>query len=251
MSEQRRKERIAGAFSASAGAYDAVADVQWMVSDRLAQRIAAALAPAPARILEIGCGTGFLSARLKDLYPEAALTLTDISASMLERCRGRLGDGPVYRVLDGERPEGLEGGFDLIASSLAVQWFVDLGDGLARLARLLAPGGRLMFATLGAKTFREWRAAHAALRLECGTPTYPAPEELPWPPGYGHAVADELLLHPYADGADFVRSLKALGAGEPAPGHQPLSPGAFRRLLASLSGEFSATYHLLYGDIRA
>ena len=58
------------------------------------------------------------------------------------------------------------------------------------------------------------------------------------------------MHQPYADGHDFVRSLKALGASEPAPGHRPLTPGAFRRLLASLEGGFTVTYHVLFGEVR-
>jgi len=246
-----RKQRIAQAFSISSGGYDAAADVQWIVARRLAERIEDAPLPGRGRILEIGCGTGFLSARLKELFPQGELTLTDISASMLERCRARVGDGPRYHVMDGETPRGLEGQFNLITTSLAIQWFVDLPKALAGLAGLLSPKGRLMFATLGAKTFQEWREAHAALGLPCGTPSYPAAETFPWPQGFEHRLAEDLIRQPYDDGADFVRSLKALGAGEPAPGHQPLSAGSMRRLLASLEGGFSASYHVLYGEVTA
>ena len=61
-----------------------------------------------------------------------------------------------YQVLDGEHPDGLPGGYDLICSSLAVQWFSDLNAGLGRLAGLLAPGGCLAVATLAAQFFVDW-----------------------------------------------------------------------------------------------
>lgn len=246
-----RKQRIAKAFATKAGGYDSAADVQWLVASRLAERVEAAGLRPDSRVLEIGCGTGFLSIRLADAFPDGELVLTDIASSMLDRCRARLGDRPHYQVLDGERPHGLEGRFDLIVSSLAFQWFVDLAGGVERLGGLLAPGGRLMFATLGRKTFDEWRAAHGALGLACGTPEYPGVEDFPWPRGFAHDMEEELVPQPYDDGHDFVHSLKALGAGEPAPGHRPLSPGSFRRLLATLQGEFIATYHILYGDLYA
>lgn len=249
MTSDPRKQRIAGAFAAKAGAYDAVADVQWQIAQQLADRIEAAVPAAPARILEIGCGTGFLSTRLADAFPAAELVLTDIAPSMLARCMARLGKRPRYLVVDGEHPEGIGGGFDLIASNLAYQWFVNLGGGLERLSHLLAPGGRMMFATLGRQTFAEWRQAHAALGLACGTPSYPGSDDFPWPAGTTHALEGQLLRHPYADGHDFVRSLKALGASEPAPGYRPLSPGALRRLLASLERGFVVTYHVLYGEL--
>lgn len=251
MTEERQKRRIAKAFSASAGGYDAAADVQWLVAQRTAARIEAMSFPRNPRILEIGCGTGFLSVRLAESFPRSELVLTDIAASMLERCRARVGDGPVYKVMDGEIPQGLDGRFDLIASSLAVQWFVDLRGGLSRLAEFLAPGGRMVFSTLGRKTFAEWRSVHAALGLDCGTPGYPGPDDFPWPDGYRSTLDEEVIRQPYADGADFVRSLKALGAGEPSPGHHPLPPGAFRKVLAELAEGFDASYHILYAEIRA
>ena len=70
-----------------------------------------------------------------------------------------------YAALDGEHPDALPGGYDLICSSLAVQWFGDLNAGLGRLAALLAPGGHLAIATLAEDTFAEWRAAHARAGL--------------------------------------------------------------------------------------
>jgi malonyl-CoA O-methyltransferase len=243
-----RKGRIERAFSAGAARYDAVAPVQRQVALNLAARIVAR-GVAPRRILEIGCGTGFLSAALAAAFPEAALVLTDISPAMLARCRARLGEGPEYMLLDGEAPQGLEGRFDLIVSSLALQWFGDLRGGMARLGAALAPGGRMMFATLGAGTFAEWTAAHAALGLVSGTPVYPAREDLPWPEGFFHAADEELVIQHYESGAVFARSLKELGAGEPAPGHRPLAPGAFRRVLEALRGGFAVTYHVLYGEI--
>jgi malonyl-CoA O-methyltransferase len=244
-----RKARIAQAFSQRAGTYDDAAALQRSVAHRLAERIGSSTVVAPRRILEIGCGTGFLSARLAQAFPESGLLLTDIAPAMLNRCRSRLGDRHRYQVLDGERPEELTGQFDLIASSLAFQWFIDLRGGLERLSRLLAPGGRMLFATLGLQTFIEWRHAHISLGLPCGAQNYPRAEDLPWPEGFSSVLDAELVTQSHANGLDFVRSLKMLGAHEPVRGYRPLPAGAFRRLLASLEGGFSVTYQLLYGEI--
>lgn len=238
-----RKERIGARFAAKADSYDAAADLQWLVAQNLAEWIAGRVTRNPTRILEIGCGTGFLSARVADLFPQAALTLTDLAPRMLERCKARLGARATYLCMDGEKPQGLAEKFDLIVSSLAFQWFVDLPSALTELTALLAPGGKLLFATLGRETFREWRDAHARLGLICGTPIYPAPAEL------GFVAKDELIRQPYEDGIDFIHTLKLLGAGEPAPGHVPLSPGAFRKLLTRFKDGVQMTYHILYGEI--
>jgi len=241
------KDRIAAAFSARAGDYDSVATIQRLVAAHLATRIAAALPTPPARILEIGCGTGLLSAHLAALYPQAELVLTDISAAMLDRAQARLGARASYRLMDGEAPDPALGRFDLIASSLAMQWFGDLRGGIGRLAACLTPDGRLAFATLGAGSFAEWRAAHAALGLTPGQHSYPAAADFPWPEGHAGLLETETLQDHYPDGLAFLRALKLLGAGAPAPGHKPLTAGALRRVLGRFSGGCAMSYEVLYG----
>ena len=241
------KERIAAAFSARAADYDHVAGVQRQVAHRLAARIAAALSAPPKCILEIGCGTGLLSAHLASLYPQADLLLTDISPVMLERARIRLGSRASYRHMDGEAPDPALGRFDLIASSLALQWFTDLRGGIARLADLLIPGGKFVFATLGAESFAEWRAAHEALGLRPGLHPYPPVDSFPWPEHRAGTMEVETIRDHHADGHAFVRSLKNLGAGQPAPGHKPLTPAQFRRVLKPFQAGCTASYQVVYG----
>ncbi len=241
------KQRVEAAFS-QAAQYDSAASVQAETARRLALKLAA-LPVAPARILEIGCGTGLLSRHLAAAFPAAQLTLTDISAAMLERCRARLGDGPAYRVMDGEAADSAMGNFDLIASSLAVQWFNDLPGSIARLMRLLAPQGRLIFATLGRDSLAEWRQAHEALGLACGLHDYPGADDFPLPDGVTAGIGQEVIAAHYASGQRFARSLKTLGAATPRPGYRPLPAGDFRRVLAGLAGDFTVSYHILYVDI--
>ena len=111
--QDARKNRIAAAFSAQARAYDSVGAVQRAVAGRLAARIAARVS-GPRNILEIGCGTGFLSAELAGYFPTADLCLTDIAPAMLACAQARLGARADYLLLDGEHPQGLTQRFDLI-----------------------------------------------------------------------------------------------------------------------------------------
>jgi malonyl-CoA O-methyltransferase len=245
------KARIAASFSAGAAGYDHVAGVQRQVAHRLALRIAAARPIPPKRILEIGCGTGLLSAHLAALYPQAELVLTDISPVMLERARLRLGARAGYRRMDGESPDPTLGRFELIASSLALQWFTDLRGGIARLAGLLVPGGRFAFATLGAESFAEWRAAHETLGLRPGLHPYPPVDGFPWPAHCAGTVEAETIRDHHANGQAFVRSLKDLGAGQPAPGHKPLTPAQLRRVLNQFQSGCTASYQVVYGMLPA
>jgi malonyl-CoA O-methyltransferase len=135
-----RREAVAAAFGAAAGTYDADADLQRLVAGRLAARIAALPLPPAPRILEIGCGTGFLSRHLLAGRPGARGLITDLSEAMVRRCRDTLAGASDFLVMDGERPcLTPPGGFDLICSSLALQWFADPVAALAAWAGLLRP----------------------------------------------------------------------------------------------------------------
>lgn len=56
---------------------------------------------AEIRVLDLGAGTGLLSAFVRERFPNARLTLVDVAESMLERARQRLGNhGVEYAVYD-------------------------------------------------------------------------------------------------------------------------------------------------------
>jgi malonyl-CoA O-methyltransferase len=233
-------------FEAQAGIYDSVALVQAEVAARLAARIEGA----PRRILEIGCGTGLLSAHLARRFPGAEMVLTDIAPAMLAQAQARLGDGAKYLVMDGQRPDPALGHFDLIASSLAFQWFDDLPGALTRLGALLAPGGVLHFATLGSKSFAEWRQAHEEMGLACGLRDYVSAEDFPWPPGLDGRIGVEMIEERHETGQAFLRGMKMLGAAQSPARHRPVGAGQFRALLGRFSGGFTARYQILFGTMR-
>ncbi|WP_338879250.1 dethiobiotin synthase [Achromobacter veterisilvae] len=251
MTQAPRNARVGARFGAAAGRYDEHAPVQRIAAERLASDIALLPLPRFPRILEVGCGTGLLTRALARRLGSADWTVTDISPGMLAAAQRHppLPGTSRYQLLDGEHPLGLPGGYDLICSSLAVQWFSDLNAGLGRLAAMLAPGGCLAVATLADGTFREWRAAHLAAGLGAATPPYPAAAAIR--PDMGNlagGVRSERLIHNHPDGLHFLKGLKGIGATTPAPGSRPLSAAGLRRVLAAFDEQgASVTYHLAYG----
>lgn len=77
------------------------------------------------RVLDLGAGTGLLSAFIRQKFPHARLRLVDVVESMLERARVRLGhDGVEYAALDyGTQP--IEGEWDAIISALSIHHLTD------------------------------------------------------------------------------------------------------------------------------
>ena len=246
---KEHKSRIARRFGAAAGHYDAASPLQREAAQRLAQRVLALPLPPQPRVLEIGCGTGHLT---RQLLPALGGTwiVSDIALAMTAECRRWLGPAAHYLVMDGERPALAAGGFDLILASLATQWFLDLPAALAALAPLLASGGHLAMATLGAGTFAEWRSAHETAGVKAATPVYPDASALrrAFPAGLAVEVKEENFVEPLDDPLEFLRGLRRIGADTPAPGARPLTAGRLRQVLRAFAaaGHAGISYHLLY-----
>lgn len=250
-----QRNRIRDAF-ASAQGYDRHARVQRAVARRLAKRIAALPLPRHPSILEIGCGTGFLTQALIREGVTGRWLITDIAPGMVERCHTRVGDGEGlrYSVFDGEYDDpGDEGPFDLVCSSLVMQWFDDPASALARMLGRLTPNGHCIFTTLAASSFSEWRRAHEGEGFVCGTPHFQTVAQLE----AMHAPARcgpfdvAALSEQHTSASNFLHSLKAIGASTAAAGHRPLPPAALRRVMRRFEQQgASVTYEVVTGHYR-
>jgi tRNA (cmo5U34)-methyltransferase len=104
-------------------------------------------------VVELGCGTGFLSLALAARYPAARITFVDASEEMVELTRARVtaaapavaerGQFIAARFEDMQLPRG---GADLITSSLSLHHVQDKGTLFSRLHDAQRSGGRLCFA---------------------------------------------------------------------------------------------------------
>jgi SAM-dependent methyltransferase len=97
------------------------------------------------RILDAGCGSGPLSAALRDRG--AIVTGFDASPGMIAVARRRLGDGADLQVADLDSPLPFPGdAFDDVVASLVLHYLEDWGPTLAEFRRVLRPGGRVIVA---------------------------------------------------------------------------------------------------------
>lgn len=95
------------------------------------------------RILDAGCGSGPLSAALRDRG--AMVTGFDRSAAMIELARVRLGEDADLTVADLAEPlPYADAAFDDVVASLVLHDLEDWTGPLAELRRVLKPGGRLI-----------------------------------------------------------------------------------------------------------
>ncbi|WP_020639582.1 hybrid non-ribosomal peptide synthetase/type I polyketide synthase [Amycolatopsis balhimycina] len=106
------------------------------------------------RVLEVGAGTGGLTAAVLPVLPadRTEYVFTDVSAAFTERARERFRDFPFveYRVLDLDRDPAGQGvdlhSFDVVLASDVVHATPELRRTLTSLRDLLAPGGLLVLA---------------------------------------------------------------------------------------------------------
>lgn len=96
------------------------------------------------RVLDLGCGTGELTARL--VASGARVVGLDADEAMVARFKQRLPDVPVH-VADAQRPWPddvlMYSPFDAIFSNAALHWMPDARAVAASMAGALRPGGRL------------------------------------------------------------------------------------------------------------
>jgi SAM-dependent methyltransferase len=112
---------------------------------------AAVAEAAPARVIEVGCGPGYFAERMRRELGADVVAL-DLSPRMVELARARGVDARVADVQD--LPFG-DGEFDCAVANWMLYHVPELERGLAELARVLRPQGRLVCTTFGADQLRE------------------------------------------------------------------------------------------------
>jgi malonyl-CoA O-methyltransferase len=163
-SQKFDKARVRRAFDRAADSYEKFAVLQKEVCKRLLEKLEIVKIN-PQLILDAGAGTGSAIPTLFKRYKKAQLVALDLSENMLNKSRqhGNFLRSHHLVCADIEKLPFADNVFDLVFSSLSLQWCNDLNAALLEAKRVLKPGGLYVFSTFGPDTLKELRSSWAAV----------------------------------------------------------------------------------------
>lgn len=232
------RHAVRAAFARAAATYDAAAVLQREVADRLLARLGY-INLRPARLLDLGCGTGYLTRLLSRRYASAQVVALDLAMPMVQAARRqtttRLPFGFGRRLsrcrvanADAEALPFADATFDLVVSNLTLQW-CDPERVFRECRRVLRPGGLFLFTTFGPDTLKELRAAWRAVDGQVHVHDFIDMHDL------GDALVRARFADPVMDAepltltytkvAGLLRDLKAIGAHNAAEGRRQALTG--------------------------
>jgi malonyl-CoA O-methyltransferase len=203
----------------------------------------------PRRILDAGSGPP--RRELRRRYPKADIVAVDFSLPMLRRSRlGRLLSGNLFPVCaDLERLPIADDAVQLVWCNMALHWLGEPLGAFREFRRVLAPGGLLMFSTLGPDSLKELRAAAGARRVHAFIDMHDLGDML-LAAGFADPVMDmEMLRVAYADADLLLADLRASGQTS-ARADRPRGLAGRRfagELRRALREQPSATFEVVYG----
>ena len=249
-------------FLKAGGTFDAFAAVFETVSDRLLQRLEL-LAVKPARVLDLGCRSGYQLEALAQRYPEAIVVGADpapgkppqLPRSWPAWLRRSRPPATSRLACDPHELPFADGSFDLVISNLLLPWCAAPHRVFEEVARVLGSGGAFMFTSAGPDTLMEYRRAWA--RIDSHMHSFGLIDmhdlgDTMMASGFAAPVLDrDNLMVDYPDINALQKELRSLGAVNIACGRRPglMSHRIEKRLENALTsdGRFSATLELVQG----
>ncbi len=254
------KTEICKTFNRHATQYEQAAKIQHEIGERLFERLHY-LKIKPRYILDLGCGPGTFSQRLKKHYPQAHIVGFDLACAMLKQAKTKQGWLKKWALVAGDMT-GMPfatGTFDLVFANQVIHWSQPLSGVMSELNRVMNPGGCLMFSTLGPDTFCELRQAWSKIDNYAHTNEFIDMHDV------GDALLAEHFLDPvmdmeiltahYSTLAQLLEALKAQGVRNINSRRNPGLTGkqswqVFEKNFAAFLTEqskFPLTYEVVYG----
>ncbi|EDM25603.1 biotin synthesis protein BioC [Lentisphaera araneosa HTCC2155] len=215
-----------GHFNNHAADYDQYAHIQRRIANTLIQEIPKETAP--KRILEIGAGTAYISQQLMGIFPYSEFYICDPALQMIEVAKEKLGNKAQYQIC--ELPND-DQGFDLIITSMAIQWVPDWNLWMQKVAELANPNATLLIATPTMGTLSFLPKAFEAAEMDYKGLNYRDAKSLRTSAEHYFNKVNKFTLpfsESFESSIDFFKKIHRIGANVE---EEQLNPGQLRKLI--------------------
>ncbi len=219
------KKQIARAFSLAAESYDEYASLQRRVADQLLSTLSQD--SSISRVLDLGSGTGYCTAALHKLYPNAQIISLDIAEAMLRfslhaNNAGSFNDMAV--CADAESLPFADKSFDLVFSSLSIQWCQNYPRLFNEMKRVLESQGGFYISTFGPETLQEvsraWRTVDSCQHVNRFQPDAFIQQVMATSGFNAIDLKTESIVSYYQNFEQLAQELKSIGASNKIAGQR-------------------------------
>jgi malonyl-CoA O-methyltransferase len=257
------KQLLRKRFSENARTYDQYAKVQKKMANQLMGSIPKS--DEAIEILEIGCGSGYLTQLLCNAFPNARLTAVDLSPGMIEVAKKRVFEERITFLCGDIEEMKISRNFDIIISNATFQWLNHPQKVIEKLYKLLKKEGILSFSTFGKQTFQELHASYkiAKERLQIENNSSPGQkfysiEDLigfckSTLPLFNELLIEQFYEREYFPGVrEFFTSVRKIGANNSNKANSIQRPSFFKELINQYETNYRdekgviATYECLF-----
>ena len=250
------KYKVRQAFSLASSSYDEMAHLQKKVGLDLLNKFAI---EKTTNIVDIGCGTGFLTYDLLEKGMAQQVIAIDLAFSMLQMSRNKLErfSSVQYICADAEQLPILKNSIDTLVSNLALQWCQNLSQVFNGFNEVLKKGGQVYFSTFGPATLQELKYSWQIVDDYSHVNEFYTTDQLYsflQQSGFKEIYIDTKTYHSnYRTVIDLMRELKGIGAHNVLSGRNRrlTSKGQMQKMIDAYekfrtNGMIPATYEIIF-----
>ena len=243
--------KIRSTFNDAASNYDDNAFLQSEIANRLAEKLKV-ISIKPQTIIDLGSGTGLLSNKTAEIFPNANLICVDFAQqSLLENPQNLKVCANAYEL------PFASNSVDFIVSNLMMQWCPDLKALFNECFRVLKPESLILFTTFGPDTLKElkrsWSAVDSSAHVNNFIDMHDIGDQM-LQSGFQSPIMEmENITLTYEKVLDLMHDLKSIGAQNVGSRSKALTGKTkFKKMIEMYEsyrsdGKLPATYEVIYG----